>query len=78
MPRYFLPVHAAPDILDDEGTVLPDIAAVRIEAIKTSGEMLRGIKGMADLWSGVDWTMTVTDEAKQRLLTLQFSGIQHV
>jgi hypothetical protein len=39
--------------------------------------MLRDSKGAADFWSGDDWTMNVTDEAGQPVLTLRFSGTLH-
>ena len=38
--------------------------------------MLRGAKGEADLWSGHDGIMTVTDEGGQPVLTLRFSGVE--
>lgn len=40
--------------------------------------MLRDSKGAADFWSGDDWTMNVTDEAGKTVLTLRFSGTEHV
>ena len=78
MPRYFFNVHDGRDYPDDEGTELPDLAAVRAEALQSSGEMLRDSKGAADFWSGDDWTMNVTDEAGKTVLTLRFSGTEHV
>ena len=41
MPRYFFHVQDGKDIPDTEGTVLADHKAARIEAIATSGAMLR-------------------------------------
>ncbi len=77
MPRYFFNVHDGRDYPDDEGTELPDLATVRAEALRSSGEMLRDSKG-AGFWSGDDWTMNVTDEAGKTVLTLRFSGTEHV
>ena len=77
MPRYFFHVRDGRDYPDDEGTELPDLAAVRTEALKASGEMLRDSKGRAEFWSGDDWTMNVTDEAGQPVLTLRFAGALH-
>ena len=78
MPRYFFNVHDGRDYPDDEGTELPDLAAVRAEALRSSGEMLRDNNGTAEFWSGDDWTMNVTDEAGKTVLTLRFSGAEHV
>ena len=50
---------------------------MRAEAIRSSGEMLRSVRGDGDFWSGHDWTMNVTDEAGQPVLTLRFSGTLH-
>jgi hypothetical protein len=77
VPRYFFHIRDGRDYPDDEGTELPDLAAVRTEALKASGEMLRDSKGRAEFWSGDDWTMNVTDEAGQPVLTLRFSGTEH-
>jgi hypothetical protein len=54
MPRYFFNVRDGSDLPDTEGSELPDLRAAQIEAIRTSGEMLHGIKGGADFWSGDD------------------------
>ena len=77
MPRYFFHVRDGRDYPDDEGSEFPDLSAVRAEAIRSSGEMLRSVRGDGDFWSGHDWTMNVTDEAGQPVLTLQFSGTLH-
>ena len=78
MPRYYFHVRDGRDYPDDEGTELPDLACRPDEALQTSGEMLRGNKGAAEFWSGDDWTMDVSDEARQPVLTLRFSGTLHV
>jgi hypothetical protein len=78
VPRYFFNVHDGRDYPDAEGTELPDLAAVRAEALRSSGELLRGNNGTAEFWSGDDWAMNVTDEAGKNLLTLRFSGTEHV
>ena len=77
MPRYFFHVRDGKDFPDTEGSELPDLDAVRTEALKASGEMLRDSKGRAEFWSGDDWTMNVTDEAGRPVLTLRFSGTEH-
>ena len=77
MPRFFFHVRDGKDLPDTEGTELPNLAAVRAEALKASGEMLRDSKGGADFWSGHDWTMNVHDEAGRPVLTLRFAGALH-
>ena len=77
MPRYFFHIRDGRDYPDDEGTELPNLAAVRAEALKASGEMLRDNKGGADFWSGHDWTMTVMDDKGGMVLTLRFAGTMH-
>jgi len=77
VPRYFFHVRDGRDYPDDEGSEFPDLPAVRAEAIRSSGEMLRDNKGVDDFWTGHDWTMNVTDEAGQPVLTLRFSGTLH-
>jgi hypothetical protein len=77
MARYFFHVRDGREIRDDVGTELPDLASVRAEAIQSSGEMLRDIKGDAEFWSGHDWMMNVTDDAGEPVLTLRFSGVRH-
>ena len=39
--------------------------------------MLRDNKGVADFWSGHDWTMNVVDDAARPVLTLRFAGALH-
>ena len=77
MPRFFFHVRDGQDLPDTEGTELPNLAAVRTEALKASGEMLRDNKGRAEFWSGHDWTMNVHDEAGRPVLTLRFAGALH-
>ena len=77
MPRYFFHVRDGCDLPDTEGSELPDLNAVRLEALRASGEMLRDNKGEAAFWSGEDWTMNVLDDAGGPVLTLGFSGKLH-
>ena len=71
MPRYYFDVDGAPD--DDDGVELPDFPAARAQAIIAAGEMLRDLDGALI----EDWIMRVTDEARQRVLTLHFRAIEH-
>ncbi len=77
MPRYFFHIHDGQDYPDAEGTELPDLQAARVEAFRTSGELLRGHEGSAEFWSGDDWTMNVMDEGGRPVFTLRFSGTEH-
>ena len=74
MPRFFFNIHDGQDLLDSEGTELPDLAAVRREAIQTSARVL---KDSADYWDGTEWRMVVKDEAGQLVLRLTFAAAAH-
>jgi hypothetical protein len=69
MPRYFFHIFNGYESLDTVGTVLPDLASARENAVRTSGEILRD---GADLWGGVPWRMEVADESGP-LFALNFS-----
>ncbi len=74
MPRFFFNIHDSRDMPDRDGVDLPDLKAVRAEAVKTAGEMLRDIDGAL---TGEEWIMEVTDEAGWLVLTLRFSATEH-
>ena len=74
MPRYFFDLYDGEDSLDDIGTVLPDRKAVRGEAVRYAGEILRDLDGKL---SGEEWGMTVRDENDQPVMTLRFSATDH-
>jgi hypothetical protein len=69
--RYYFHVRDGRDLPDDVGTELPDMPAVRQEAIKAAGEMLRDA---ASFWTGEEWHMTVLDDAGAQVLALRFSA----
>jgi hypothetical protein len=75
MSRYFFHIKDGKEIRDEDGAELPDLQAVRDCAIKTAGDMLSD-GGGADLWSGHEWQMIVTDEAGREVLVLRFSAEQ--
>jgi hypothetical protein len=60
VPRFFFNVHDGLDRPDEEGTELRDREAVRPEALRAAGEMLRDI---AETFNGDEWRMEVKDEA---------------
>jgi hypothetical protein len=75
MNLYYFHIRNGHTILDDVGSRLANIAAVRAEALKASCEMLPGVH--PDLWNGVAWRLWVTDGPKatgKTLFTLEFSA----
>ena len=74
MPRYFFHIRDNIDFLDNDGTVLPDAAAARAQAVATAGAMLSE-KGET-FWAegGTEWNMIVVDETKQVVCELRFSA----
>jgi hypothetical protein len=74
MPRYFFHVHDRRDLPDEDGADLPDLQAVRAEAIRAAGEMLRDLAGA---FTGEEWRMDVTDEEGRPVLVLRFSATEH-
>ena len=64
MPRYFFHTEGKYARLDEEGTELPDLKAVRAEAVQTTGEMLRdaGLRLCSDdMHNGAEpWRLWVT------------------
>jgi hypothetical protein len=76
---YYFHVTDGATILDDHGSNLPDLAAVRRTALATSLEMLGGMKAGPMFWSGEPWKLWVTDEPNgggATLLTLQFEAAE--
>jgi hypothetical protein len=76
MPRYFFNTQHGETMLDDEGVELADMRAVRIEAIQSSGEMLKEMDGNR-FWSGESWKLWVTDRPDgggNTVLRLEFSS----
>ena len=74
MPRYFFHVHDDEDTPDDTGTELPDRNAMRTEAIRLAGEILRDLSGKL---AGEQWSMMVRDEAGLQVMALEFSAVEH-
>ena len=71
--RYFFHVQDGRYYPDETGTNLPDLAAVRDEAIGVTADLLRG-SGRAEFWTGEEWSLHVTDEDGGDVLTLRFSA----
>ena len=67
MPRYHFHVDGG-STPDAEGTELDDLATAKCEAVKLAGAL---ICGAADtFWDTQDFSMTVTDEDRLTLFTL--------
>ena len=72
MNRYFFHLIDGQFLIDEVGTVLPDMSAVRAMGVQTSGEMLRDLGQGA--WTASEWQMHVTDKAKHTVLRFRFSA----
>lgn len=75
MPRYYFHIQDGRFDPDDTGTVLPDIYAAHVEAVRASGEMLRD-KGLK-FWDHRAWAMQVHDELDRPLFTLRVEIEEH-
>jgi hypothetical protein len=75
MPQFYFHIVDGNFSIDPEGVDLPDMAAVRAEAIASAGSILRdaGLDG----WVGEEWQMHVVNEAKVTVLKLTFAAIQY-
>ena len=77
MPRYYFHVEDGRSTLDDTGLELSDIAAARNEALRTTGDLLKGgPHSAATLWKGTPWRLWVTDRPNgdgKTFFTLCFS-----
>lgn len=74
MPRYHFNVHDGSDLIDKDGTVLPDIVFARREAIRLAGKLLE--LGAGSINPGSEWRMDVTDDAGLLLFQLDFTVSQ--
>jgi hypothetical protein len=70
MPRYFFDIVDGEDLPDLHGSVFPDLAAARVEAIRYSAEVLKEMPER--FWNCEQWTMTVSDANRVPLFTLKF------
>jgi hypothetical protein len=74
LARYFFHIRDGHDMPDPDGTELPDMKAVRMQAIDTAGAILRDLNGSL---GSEEWMMDVRDDAGQSVLTLRFSATEH-
>jgi hypothetical protein len=54
---------------DSDGIEFPDVGAVQLEAIKSTGEILRDLDYPIE--AGSEWRMEVVDEARKPLFSLR-------
>ena len=76
MTLYYFHVRNGHTILDEVGSHLPDIGAVKAEAVRASCEMLPSVQ--SDFWNGVPWRLWVTDGPNatgRTLFALEFSAV---
>jgi hypothetical protein len=76
MPKYFFVVRHGDKTTDQcDGIEFPDIGAVQLEAIKSTGEILRELN--YPMKSGSEWRMEVADEAHKPLFSLRVIAELH-
>lgn len=68
LPRFFFHVSDSVVVPDEEGVVLADLAAARIEAITVAGAMLQD--HAAEFWSSGEWKVIVTGEDRVVLFSI--------
>jgi len=70
MPKYFFVIRHGDETSDhSDGIEFPDISAVQLEAIKSTGEILRDLDYPIE--AGSEWRMEVADEARKPLFSLR-------
>jgi hypothetical protein len=63
MPHYYFHLQNGEILLDDAGLELRDIAAAQNEALRVSGDLIKGgPRATATLWNGTPWRLWVTDQ----------------
>ena len=75
MSRYFFHVIDGPDQLDGEGTELPDMAAVRSEALRTAGAIVGSED--ADFFRDHPWQMSVVNASGATVYSLHFEAREY-
>ena len=68
MPRYFFHTEDGRRFPDREGTELPDLEAAKASALVVLSEVLRD--NPDEFWAHERFEVTVTDEANQKLFSI--------
>ncbi|GGD28786.1 DUF6894 family protein [Aureimonas glaciei] len=74
MARYFFHVMNGKADIDEDGIECADLDAVREEAIRSAGQMLSTGR---QSWNGEAWRMTVCDEERTVVFSVNFSVDRH-
>ena len=70
MPKYFFVIRRGDQTFDySDGLEFPDIGTVQLEAIKSTGEILRDLNYPIE--AGSEWRMEVADDARKPLFSLR-------
>jgi hypothetical protein len=79
MQRYHFHVFDGSTVLDDTGTLLPDLAAAKSAAVTYAAEVLKD-GHIGALWDGMPWRLEVTDNAEypagHTYFVLNFSAME--
>jgi hypothetical protein len=76
MPKYFFSVrHGDHTSEHEDGLDFPDIAAVQVEAIKSTGEILRDLDHALE--AGSELRVEVADEARKPIFCLRVIAELH-
>jgi hypothetical protein len=75
MTRYFFHTIDGQVIIDTVGTELPDLEAVRSEAVRTAGEILRDTDSRQ--LSKSTWHMAVADHTGKTVYSLRFEATEY-
>lgn len=73
MRRYFFHSEDGYSFRDQEGTLLPDDEAARIEAAKVLGQLVN--ESPAEIWRDDQMRVTVTDESGTVLFLLDLAAL---
>jgi hypothetical protein len=68
LPRYYFHIVDSVVLPDEDGLELPDIAAAKVEAVKSAGEMLHD--HAERFWASPDWKVIVTGEDRTVLFSI--------
>jgi hypothetical protein len=76
MPKYFFSVrHGDQTSQHEDGIDFPDVAAVRVEATKSAGEILRDLNHALE--AGSELRVEVADEARKPVFSLRVIAEMH-
>ena len=74
MARYFSHFRDGRTPSDKEGTELPDLEAVRVEAVRVAAEALKW--HAETFWNEEEWSLEITDHTGLTMFTLYFLAVE--